>query len=214
MGVQGDTSGAGTARPVSRPCWSCDESVPAIAPFCHHCGVIQPPEALNHFERLNLAVSFDQPAEAIQRQYFGLQRTFHPDRFAAKSAREQAISMNYAASINEAYRILKSPLNRAEHLLAISGQALPGDDGGTIADPELLIETMEKREELDQAESREAVLAIIEAVRADIEACEGYLSAAFSDGDFEAAVAPTLRLRYLTKIIDEARQRQARFGGS
>ncbi len=214
MGLQGDTSGASTARPGSRPCWSCDEAVPAIAPFCHRCGVIQPPEALNHFERLNLAVSFDQAPDAIDRQYFGLQSTFHPDRFAAKSAREQAISLNYAASINEAYRVLKSPLNRAEHLLAISGQTLPGNDGGTISDPELLIEAMEKREELDQAESREAVMGIIEAVRADIDACEGVLSAAFSNGDFGAAVAPTLRLRYLTKIFDEARQRQSRFGGS
>lgn len=208
MGVQGETSGASTVR----PCWSCAEAVPAIAPFCHHCGVIQPPEALNHFERLNLAASFDQPLEAIDRQYFGLQSTFHPDRFAGKSAREKAISMNYASSINEAYRVLKSPLNRAEHLLVISGQALPGDDGGTISDPELLIEAMERREELEQAESGPAVSAIVEAVRADIDACEGDLSAAFTVGDHEAAVAATLRLRYLTKIVDEARQRQARLG--
>ena len=61
--------------------------------------------------------------------YFALQRDLHPDRFATRSARERAISMQQSTTVNEAYRTLKAPLARAEYLLALAGHTVNAETG-------------------------------------------------------------------------------------
>jgi molecular chaperone HscB len=192
------------------PCWSCKGPVSARAPFCHACGAIQPPRALDHFSRLNLPVAFDLDTAAIEKQYFGLQRYFHPDRFAAKSSRERALSLQHATNLNQAYEILKVPLKRAEYLLKLCGREIDGE--ATISDPKLLMEAMEWREELAEAADRAAVDAIIARAKRIFDAKIAAIAAAFAHDELEAAAKLATELRYFDKLIDEARRQRARLG--
>jgi len=195
---------------VSAPpsCWSCRGPVAGRAAFCATCGAVQPPGAADPFDRLGFAHEFTIDLAALDRAYFDLQRRLHPDRFAGKSAREKALSQQQAASVNDAYQALKDPLARAAALLRHAGRPFDLHGQGTVADPTLLLEAMEMREALAEAESPDAALAVSR--RAENEAATGRraLAAAFVAADLDEAQRQVLRLVYLDKLIEEARLRR------
>ena len=205
-----ESGGSGAVRSEQLlQCWSCKGPVDRRALFCHTCAAIQPPHGIDHFARLGLAARFDVAPEEIERNYFGFQRILHPDRFAAKSAREKALSQAQAAALNDAYETLRDPVRRAIHLLERLGAPMPGDDH-TIADPELLMEAMEARETLAEARTAEAIDALVARADADADRTKAELTDRFDDGDLDAARTAVLRLRYLDKLRDEARTRRTR----
>lgn len=205
-----EATARGEAQAV-RACWSCRGPAPARERFCPTCGLVQEPVAGDHFARLDLEPGFDIDAADVERRYFALQRQFHPDRFAARSAKEKALSLRHATALNEAYKVLKDPLGRAEHLLSLAGRPVRADGAETVNDPELLMEAMELREQLAEADSAAAVDALLAETRANSTALERQLGRAFAAGDFAAAQKLALRLRYAAKLIDEARERRRRF---
>jgi molecular chaperone HscB len=201
------------ARPDARglmPCWSCKGPVACGKPFCHICAAVQPPGQVDHFARLGLDVSFDMDQEALDLRYFGLQRHLHPDRFATKTPCERMLSQQQATSLNEAYETLRDPLSRAAYMVGLEGRAAFAEDQG--ADPALLIESMERREALAEAETAADVDAIAGPAAADARSCVGEISAAFKVGDLDAACRLTMRLKYLRKLDEEARARKVRLG--
>ena len=163
---------------------------------------------MDHFARLGLPAALELDGAALDRAYFAAQRLWHPDRFVGRPAEERARASTEAAGLNDAYRTLKEPLSRAVYLATLNGIDLPGD-GKTIDDPELLMEAMEAREELQEAASPEAVDALAARSRATMaEALKG-LSTLFLRQDKPAIRKALLRLRYLDKFADEARARRA-----
>jgi molecular chaperone HscB len=201
---------ADAARPGA--CWLCRGPIELRALFCATCRAVQPPAPIDHFARLDLPVRFDVDASELDRRYFALQRQLHPDRFASRTARERAISQNQAVSLNEAYETLKDPLARAEYMLKLHGVDVNPDGCNTVRDPSLLMEQMERREALAEAETRDAVDAIVAEARGDLEQGFGATAAAFASHDLEKAECEITRLKYLSKLLDEARVRRARLG--
>lgn len=191
------------------PCWSCKGPVDRRALFCHTCSAVQPPHALDHFTRLGLAPRFDLDAKEIDRNYFGFQRIVHPDRFAAKSAREKALSQAQAVAFNDAYEALRQPVTRALHLLDVLGAPLPKGEH-TVKDPALLMAALEDREALDAAESLPAIDAVIAKAQQAHDKTLAALTQNFAREELKAAQAAVLRLRYLEKLLEEARLRRAR----
>jgi len=198
-----------TAAPLA--CWSCGGPVSPDALFCGTCRIVQPPRAIDHFARLGMKRGFPVDIRDLDRRYFALQRQLHPDRFATRSARERAISQSQAVSLNAAYDALKTPLLRAEYLLALAGK--PIGDEKTIRDPDLLMEQMERRESLEEARDAAGVETCIGAAVADSMSIEREIADAFAEGDLAVARRATLRLRYLQRLVDEARARHARLLG-
>ncbi|MEW5727942.1 MAG: Fe-S protein assembly co-chaperone HscB [Pseudomonadota bacterium] len=192
------------------PCWSCKGPVASRALFCSVCGAVQGPGAIDHFTRLGLRPTFDLDLDELERQYFGFQRRLHPDRFAGKSPKERALSQSQATALNEAYETLKDPLKRAAYLLKLLGREVDLTACGTINDPELLMEQMEKREAIAEADSVAAITKLSAAADADVLADVCHVSAAFNAGDLDEAARLTMRLKYLTKLAEEARSRKAR----
>lgn len=106
----------------------------------------------NHFELFGLPVNFDIDTQQLSERYRDLQRTVHPDRFANASDRERRLSVEKAAQINEAFQILKSPLNRARYILQLRGVDFDSERD-THFDPMFLMEQIELREELAEVKS-------------------------------------------------------------
>lgn len=190
------------------PCWSCKQPVAARALFCHSCGAIQPGANVDHFARLGMPRSFDVDGDKVEKQYLGFQRVLHPDRFVAKSAKERAIAEAQAADMNLAYETLKDPLRRAAYLLKLAGRNAAVSQDQTVNDPALLLEAMEAREQLSEAESVEQLEQL--QVEAGAKAIDliAQLSRAFAAEDYERADKLTTRFKYLRKYLEETRARR------
>ncbi|MBK8176865.1 MAG: Fe-S protein assembly co-chaperone HscB [Rhodospirillales bacterium] len=194
-------------------CWSCRGPASVREMFCRTCGAVQPPGQIDHFSRLGLDAAFAIDPALIERRYFEQQRQLHPDRFATRSPRERALSQSQATAINEAYETLKDPLRRAGYLLQ-TRHAADGSAGVTHAnDPDLLLEAMELREALEDAGTPEAVRALAQSARVDIERCVANVADAFARSDFDEAARLTTRLTYLHKLTDDCRARLQRRAG-
>lgn len=192
------------------PCWSCKGPVAARALFCSVCGAVQGPGTIDHFSRLGMQPTFDVDLDLLEKQYFGFQRRLHPDRFAAKSAKERALSQSQATALNEAYETLKDPLKRAAYVLELKGHKVDLTACGTINDPVLLMEQMEKREAIAEADTVEAITKLSAAADSEVIACQCHISAAINAGTLDEAVHLTIRLKYLAKLAEEARTRKTR----
>jgi len=192
------------------PCWSCKGPVAARALFCSVCGAVQGPGVVDPFTRLGLPASFDLDLTHLERQYLGLQMRLHPDRFAARAPREKALSQAQATSINEAYETLKDPLRRAATLLGLRGRPVDLTACGTINDRALLMEQMERREALAEATTAEEIARL--AIEADsaVLTCQCGISAAFNAGELDQAAHLAIKLKYLTKLAEEARSKKSR----
>jgi molecular chaperone HscB len=68
----------------------------------------------------------------LERSFYRLSRQYHPDVYATKSPEEQQWSLDQTSLLNDAYRTLKNPVSRTEHLLRLEGivlEAGKSDDG-------------------------------------------------------------------------------------
>jgi molecular chaperone HscB len=81
----------------------------------------------------------------LERRYLALCRETHPDRFVNAGPAERVAALQAARDLNEAYRTLRKPVPRAEHLLAAHGLSIADKEA---LDPEFLSEILEAREEL------------------------------------------------------------------
>ena len=190
-------------------CWSCQGAVHGGNTFCDTCGAVQPPGQVDHFARFELDPAFELDELDLQQRYFSLQHRLHPDRFAGRSERERAISMQQSTSVNQAFEVLKAPLRRAEYLLGLAGVTVNAETGNLPTEPEVLAEAMETREALMDADGDQAVAALADEVRARAETCLSDMSAAFAAGDTGRAATLATRLKYLQKFADEVRRRRA-----
>ncbi len=192
------------------PCWNCKGPVASLALFCSTCGAVQPPGGVDHFSRLGFLPKFDLDQAELEKRYFAYQRRLHPDRFATKGPKEKALSQQQATALNDAYETLKDSLRRAAYLLALKGRPSGIDGSTTIDDPALLMEAMEMREALAEAETPEAVEKVAAKADQDLLEIRCALSQAFQHDDLDAAATLTTRLKYLTKLAEEARARKVR----
>lgn len=145
----------------------------------------------NYFGLLSLPESFEINLQQLEQSYFTAQRQYHPDRFVGKPDGERLAAMQRSADINQAYKTLKDPLTRAQHLLKRQG-ILVGTDRDTVKPaPELLAEVMEWREE---EWPRERLQLLYDRTLAAI--AEHSRTAAW-----DAMAQETLRLGYLVKTL-------------
>ncbi len=104
----------------------------------------------NHFELFGLPEVFSVDLAQLAERYRSLQKTLHPDRFAAAGDRERRLSLQASTRVNEAYQTLRDPLSRAKYLLSL----YTGEVGGkneTTRDTAFLMEQMDLREALSAA---------------------------------------------------------------
>ncbi len=111
----------------------------------------------DHFQLFDLPPSFALDMAALDAAYRRVQGQVHPDRFAAGTAAENRVAMQWATQANEAYRTLKSPLKRAAYLCERAGVAIDAESN-TSMPSEFLMQQFQWREALDDARSARAPL--------------------------------------------------------
>jgi len=99
------------------------------------------------FELLGIPARYDLDLDELATRQRDLSRALHPDRYAGRGASERRQALGKAIEVNEAARLLKDPVKRAELLLERHG--VPVGEGVERQMPgDFLMEIMELREQL------------------------------------------------------------------
>lgn len=159
------------------------------------------------FGTLGVEPRFDLDPDKLAERHRDLSRALHPDRYAGAPAAERRLALGRAIEVNDAYRVLKDPVRRAEALLRRAGVPV-----GETAEPKpsqaLLMDMMEQREELAdarRAKDLQAVHKLAASIRDRERAVLEQLGRALEvEGAAAAGALPHLgELRYLRRFLDE-----------
>jgi len=160
----------------------------------------------NHFELFQLPVAFELDLAVLERAYRELQREVHPDRFVTAKPAEQRLAAQWATQANEAYRTLKSPLNRGRYFLKIHGIETE-EESNTAMPVDFLMQQMEWREAVVDARTRRDEVALDNLAgqkRSEERALLSCLSGQLADPALRPAARETVRkLRFLEKLGEE-----------
>jgi molecular chaperone HscB len=148
---------------------------------------------------------FDVDLAAVEKTHRELSRALHPDRFVSAGASERRSALSKAIEVNEAWRIVRDPIRRAEALLALEGLTV-GEGKEPRPDQEFLMEMLELREALSEAKAErdlEAVRRMAASIAARVRAVEVVLSDGFRRGDGASLVGKVGELRFYRRFLDE-----------
>jgi molecular chaperone HscB len=101
------------------------------------------------FELLGIPARYDLDLAELAARQRDLSRALHPDRYAGRGASERRQALGKAIEVNEAARLLKDPVKRAELLLERQGVPV-GEGVERQVAGDFLMEIMELREQLGE----------------------------------------------------------------
>ncbi|GAB9465808.1 hypothetical protein Gpo141_00003200 [Globisporangium polare] len=195
------------AAEKGKDCWNCHHATDCCSFFCQSCDAIQPVSRENHcdyFEMFKIPKNFTVEQRKMEQTYWNLQKRLHPDLYGSKSEFEKELSAVNAAVINDAYNMLKAPNTRVKYLLALHGIDALGESASTAVDPALLMQTMEIREEIDEAPTVEALDKIRGDISQQIDAIIQKLGEVYDrKQDLEATKKYAVELQYMVKCAEE-----------
>ena len=157
----------------------------------------------NHFDLFGLSPLFSIEGEALERSYREIQSKVHPDRFAHAGDAERRPSLQWTTRVNEAYRTLKDPVQRARHILELHGVDVAFETN-TAMPPEFLMQQMELRETLEDA--RDA--AALDDLRGNLTREKQSLEKAIAEAidakkDYRGAAGLVRKLQFLNRLDEE-----------
>jgi len=157
----------------------------------------------NHFELFGLTPAFALQGDALERSYRDIQSKVHPDRFAHAGDAERRASLQWTTRVNEAYRTLKDPVQRAKHLLELHGVDVAFETN-TAMPPEFLMQQMELREALEAAKDAPA----LDALRKDLVGEKRSMEKAIAEAidakkDYDGAAGLVRKLQFLDRLDEE-----------
>ncbi|WP_353284930.1 iron-sulfur cluster co-chaperone HscB C-terminal domain-containing protein [Wolbachia endosymbiont (group A) of Lasioglossum fulvicorne] len=142
----------------------------------------------NYFALFEIEPTFNISFDGLEKKYIELSKTDINER--------QSKNME---NINKAYQVLKSPLERAEHLLNLFGMKSQKDH----LNSEILNESMEIREYLLECDDLQFASRMIDE---KIKDCVKNLINTFAVKNFDGAATQVLRLKYLYKSFEEVKK--------
>ncbi|KAJ5348128.1 Heat shock cognate protein B C-terminal oligomerization [Penicillium brevicompactum] len=157
------------------------------------------------------ASPFNIPTADLKREFLQLQGLVHPDKYPNGVEKQHAEGLS--ARINEAYRTLVDPLQRAQYILREwHGIDVTAEDAATkhALDPETLMEVMEVQETIEEvgatAEGEGQINALKKENEVRVLECVESLSKAFESGELEAARKECIRLRFWYSVGEGLRE--------
>lgn len=159
--------------------------------------------APDYFELFGLELKLRIDPADLEQRFYRLSRQLHPDRYMRAIPAERERAEQASAALNDAYRILRNPLTRAEYLLERRGL---NASAGRQTPAELLHTVFELNENLERfqggdtsvrpelQEASEQLLAVLGQADAELETLFG---------DFDAG-APGAAAR-IRAVLDRRR---------
>jgi len=165
------SSSAATSSDCDNPlivgvCGNCHKVHCGWTFVCNACGslleVQRPASGWNYFEVFGQKPRFELSDTQLEKTYKSMQMLLHPDRFCNANDEQKKLADQHSAFIAEAYRVLRSKLPRAKHLIKhvykqplFQSATLSVDDSSeanaNVVDQELLMEILEINDEIDEA---------------------------------------------------------------
>lgn len=145
------------------------------------------------FDLLGLKRSFSLDLETLQTHYFEAQKKFHPDRFLQVDGNKKKDLLKASGQVNQAYALLKEPVQRARILLELLGIEPLSED------PSFLMLLMDWKERQDIGEDLTVLLA-----QEEKDLLED-LKKAFEDKNYEKASSLVTRLTYIQKFRQDGK---------
>lgn len=165
----------------------------------------------DYYRIFNLPEDYQIDAELLQQRYREIQRECHPDRYAGKSAHEQRVAVQYAAVINQAYTVLRSPVQRASYLLERMG-GNTDNENATVNDIDFLARQIELRERLHSAEETTDSLMELEALSDEVAHEFAQLQTLFTqqyrNHDVQTATHTLAQMQFFSKLLDQLHDAQ------
>lgn len=157
----------------------------------------------SHFDLFGLAPEYALEIDALERSYREIQSKVHPDRFAHAGDAERRASLQWTTRVNEAYRTLKDPVQRAKHLLELNGVDVAFETN-TAMPPEFLVQQMELRESLEEAKSPAALDQMRKTLRQEKAQLEKQIGDAIdAKHDYGGAAGLVRKLQFLDRLDEE-----------
>ena len=164
------------------------------------------------FELFGVPRRFAQERSALDARWKELQREAHPDRHAASGGAAQRQAMQWSVRINEAYQRIKDPMRRAAYLCELHGAPIRAEDN-TAMPGDFLMQQMEWREALEEADSLVQVEALEDQVRqarrVALERCADLID---QQQDFAGAARQVRALMFIARFADDIERRREQLG--
>jgi len=119
--------------------------------------------AADHFAFFGLTRKLNIDVAALEKDFYRLSRRLHPDLYVNRSVREQEQALEQSSRLNDAYRTLRDPIARTQHLLSLEGVQLEeqsktatdaaresGEEKKQVVPPDLLEEVFELNMQLQE----------------------------------------------------------------
>jgi molecular chaperone HscB len=156
------------------------------------------------FEMMLMPVSYRVDLEKLEQNLSTMHEVFHPDLYPSDSM-EREIAECKLGALNSAYEVLMDPMLRAEALMNLKHIEIPGIQGRTTADPELMTEALEIKEALEEASNclinlQELITSLT--LRQSI--LEFQLDQAFVDNNQDLIHSVYIRLSFVVKTRKDA----------
>ena len=162
--------------------------------------------AQNHFTLFALPERMALDSGLLDSAFHRVQNEVHPDRFASAGASAKRVAMQWATRVNEAYRVLKEPLQRARYLCELHGVDLEVESN-TRMPAAFLMAQLEWRESLDDAKAASDANALEDLharLIAEFRSATSEITELIdSQHDFTAAAQAVRRLMFLDKTRDD-----------
>ncbi|KAI9719167.1 MAG: hypothetical protein M1828_006349 [Chrysothrix sp. TS-e1954] len=135
----------------------------------------------------------------LRREFLQKQASAHPDKYPQDMKRRAEAT---SARINEAYKTLSDPLTRTQYILSLKGVDVADDETARVEDPELLMQVLETREVIEEAEEESDLDPLKQKNDVNMARSLEILDKAFANDDMEIAKQEAIKLRYWVNIRD------------
>ncbi|KAL1196934.1 Iron-sulfur cluster co-chaperone -like protein [Cardamine amara subsp. amara] len=184
----------------SSGCWNCGEKSAFL--FCDSCRSIQPvDDSVDYFQIFGLEKKYEIDPRSLEGKYKDWQKKLHPDLVHNKSQKERDYAAEQSAKVTEACRTLTKRLSRAMYIMKLNGINVNEEE--TITDPTLLMEIMELREGIAEAEDSKALNQIRSQVQEKLKQWSDSFVEAFESQRFYEAVKCIQRMTYYERACEE-----------
>lgn len=164
------------------------------------------------FEIFSLSLGWEVDIDQLDIRFRKLQREFHPDRYASKSEVEKRLAVQTAATINQAYETLKTPLARAQYLLELQGCDV-SQESHITSDGQFLMDQMLLREALSEVRASAEPLDVLASLSIEAQQksmdlqrqfAQQYQASAYND-----AFDTVAKMQFATKFVNDIAQLEA-----